>query len=79
MEVEKPRFDITTILPPLVCGPVIHLATAPRYLNRSNVLMWKYLTGSHDVSGSNAKTTPKIPVVDVRDVRARPSAEKCQG
>jgi len=69
LEKEKPNFDIATILPPLVAGPVIHQATTPKATNRTNAGLWACLTGVLDPNAS-AEESLNIPLVDVRDVAA---------
>lgn len=68
MKAEKPSFDITTILPPLVCGPILQPGTSPNTLNTSNFELWHLLTGIKEDVSAFAKNNPTIPTVDVRDV-----------
>lgn len=58
----KPHFDIATILPPVVMGPVAHTVTKTSEINISNAALWVIASG---------KEYPPlhIPIwVDVRDL-----------
>lgn len=65
VEKEKPQWDLSTINPPLVLGPILHQVNAPEKLNTSVSSVWGALHGS--------KSEDDLPgalgcVVDVRDV-----------
>lgn len=68
MKTEKPSFDITTILPPLVCGPILQPGTSPNTLNTSNFELWNLLAGIKEDASAFTKNQPTLPIVDVRDV-----------
>jgi len=68
MKMNEPRFDLITLLPPLVCGPIIGPVDKPASLNTSNFQLWGFLTGSKNFNNTFAVETPAIPIVDVRDV-----------
>jgi nucleoside-diphosphate-sugar epimerase len=58
-----PDFDVVTLCPPMVYGPVINAQTIAN-INASNEKLWKFLSG-------NVKTIEPIGVplwVDVRDL-----------
>lgn len=64
---EKPQWDLTTINPPFVLGPILHQVNSPDKLNTSVASIWGTLHGSkkeEDLPG------PAGCVVDVRDVAA---------
>ncbi|KAL4927618.1 mitochondrial 37S ribosomal protein bS1m [Aspergillus undulatus] len=65
IENENPNFDIATINPPLVLGPVVHYLTSLDAINTSNARI------SNLVRGQNKESLPPTGVflwVDVRDV-----------
>jgi hypothetical protein len=68
MKAEKPSFDITTILPPLVCGPILQPITTPKHLNTSSFELWHLLSGIREDATAFARNNPTMPIVDVRDV-----------
>jgi nucleoside-diphosphate-sugar epimerase len=45
IEKEKPQFDLVTVNPPFVLGPVIHQITKPDSLNTSVAAWYACLTG----------------------------------
>ncbi|PWN34163.1 NAD(P)-binding protein [Meira miltonrushii] len=58
VEANKPSFDLATINPPLVLGPIIHQVNSPDSLNTSAANIWKLMHGG----------SPTAAVaVDVRD------------
>lgn len=64
---EKPEWDLTTINPPFVLGPLLQQVSSPEKLNTSSASVWSKLNGSlkdSDLPG------PAGCVVDVRDVAA---------
>ncbi|GAA5992961.1 hypothetical protein JCM5350_003061 [Sporobolomyces pararoseus] len=65
IEKEKPGFDLATINPPLIFGPIIHDVPSPDKLNTSVANFYKFLTGEKD---SEAATAGFGSMVDVRDV-----------
>lgn len=65
MEKEKPNFDLATINPPLVLGPVVHYLTSLDAINTSNARISRF------VRGFDKEAIPPTGVflwVDVRDV-----------
>jgi len=65
IEKEKPQFDLVTVNPPFVLGPVIHQITKPESLNTSVAAWYACLTGkktADEVKG------PAGSEVDVRDL-----------
>jgi len=66
VEEQKPHFDIITINPPMVFGPMEHDVTLES-LNESNAQIWRIISG-----GKDAKVPPTGTWgwVDVRDVAA---------
>ncbi|KAF8887407.1 hypothetical protein BD779DRAFT_1527952 [Infundibulicybe gibba] len=63
-----PKFDLVTILPPLVCGPAIHPLASQQSLGTSNIELLGLLTGSGNISALEARNQPEQPIIDVRDV-----------
>lgn len=61
-------FEIVTILPPAVMGPVIYFPDRPEDLSVVNFAIWQYLTGHANRKREAATVDPPLPVVDVRDV-----------
>lgn len=59
------RFDIATINPPLVFGPIIHQCTSAKSLNTSVGAFYAYLTGAKKDEDATAGSGS---FVDVRDV-----------
>ena len=45
VEKQKPNFDLVTLCPPLVFGPVIHSLKSLDELNTSNKRIWGLLSG----------------------------------
>ena len=65
VESEKPSFDITTIQPPLIFGPVIHQVPSPDKLNTSVNNFYQFLVGKKSAEDAQAGFGS---FVDVRDV-----------
>lgn len=65
IEKEKPGFDIATINPPLIFGPIIHDVASPDKLNTSVNNFYKFLIGEKD---ADAAVAGFGSMVDVRDV-----------
>ncbi|TPX41492.1 hypothetical protein SeMB42_g05555 [Synchytrium endobioticum] len=57
----NPKFDLVTICPPLVIGPLLHETNGVEQLNTSNNSIWGLLSGK-------AKPVAAMGFVDVRDV-----------
>jgi nucleoside-diphosphate-sugar epimerase len=64
---EKPRFDVVTVCPPLVVGPVAHYLASLDAINTSNGRVVECLQGKWKESGP-PKSGPVVNWVDVRDV-----------
>jgi len=62
---EKPSFDITTIQPPLIFGPVLHDVKKPDSLNTSVNNFYQYLEGKKSADDAQGGFGS---FVDVRDV-----------
>ncbi|GAA5942535.1 SDR family oxidoreductase [Sporobolomyces koalae] len=62
---EKPSFDIATVNPPLIFGPIIHQVDSPSKLNTSVNNFYQYLIGKKDADSAQ---TGFGSLVDVRDV-----------
>ncbi|GAA5914375.1 SDR family oxidoreductase [Sporobolomyces salmoneus] len=65
IEKEKPGFDLATINPPLIFGPIIHDVPSPDKLNTSVNNFYQFLKGKKD---ADAATAGFGSLVDVRDV-----------
>ncbi|OLL25121.1 putative uncharacterized oxidoreductase [Neolecta irregularis DAH-3] len=63
LETEKPSFDIVTICPPLIWGPMIHQVTLDT-LNESNRQLWDVINGE----SNELPKTMTLMFADVRDV-----------
>lgn len=65
VEENKPSWDIATINPPMVLGPIIHQVESPEKLNTSVAGFWAYIQGKK----KNEDLQPSFGNwVDVRDV-----------
>ncbi|KAF2092204.1 NAD dependent epimerase/dehydratase [Saccharata proteae CBS 121410] len=63
MKREKPPFDLVSLCPPLIFGPVAHPVSSPEQLNESNATMWKAVTGTEPFPPTI------LPIwIDVRDL-----------
>lgn len=65
VEQNKPTWDLVTINPPLVLGPILHQVNSPEKLNTSVGYVWALLHGSKKEEDLLA---PSGNCVDVRDV-----------
>lgn len=65
VETEKPQFDIVTVQPPLIFGPVIHQVASPDSLNTSVNNFYQFLVGTKSAEDAQ---TGFGSFVDVRDV-----------
>ncbi|KAG0147581.1 hypothetical protein CROQUDRAFT_655967 [Cronartium quercuum f. sp. fusiforme G11] len=65
MDKNKPAFDLVTICPPYVLGPVIHQVKDAKSLNTSVNFFYDYLAGKSDPETAK---NPMGSMVDVRDV-----------
>jgi hypothetical protein len=46
IETEKPNFDLVTITPPMVYGPIRHSVSSPKQLNESNLRIYNLFINS---------------------------------
>ncbi|KAH9824934.1 hypothetical protein DFH28DRAFT_1077412 [Melampsora americana] len=67
VKINKTKYDITTICPPFVLGPVIHQVKNEASLNTSVNAFYEFLVGKGD---EEAAKRPAGIAVDVRDVAA---------
>ena len=65
VEAHQPKWDLATINPPLILGPIIHQCASPDSLNTSIKLVWDLVHGSKKESELQG---PAGCYVDVRDV-----------
>lgn len=60
---EKPQFDLVTLCPPMVFGPVVHPVANAQQLNESNSVLWSVAVGADPLPGA------RVPAwVDARDL-----------
>ncbi|KAM5342983.1 hypothetical protein ACJ41O_013949 [Fusarium nematophilum] len=64
---EKPAFDLVTVCPPLVLGPVAHHLATLDSINTSNERVVNLLRGNWKKEGSIPASTPVPLWIDVRD------------
>jgi len=63
VEREKPQFDLVTLCPPMVFGPVVHPVPNVARLNESNATLWSV------AAGADPLPTARVPAwIDVRDL-----------
>lgn len=59
----KPQFDLVTLCPPMVFGPVVHPVASVEQLNESNAVLWSVAAGADPLPAA------RVPAwVDVRDL-----------
>lgn len=62
VEEKKPHYDLVTLCPPYVFGPMVHPISSTSQLNTSNALIW-------DVAAGKPVNDAPVPLwVDVRDL-----------
>lgn len=60
---ENPQFDLVTLCPPMVFGPVVHPVSRADQLNESNSVLWSVAAGADPLPGA------RVPAwIDVRDL-----------
>ncbi|KAJ5118427.1 hypothetical protein N7526_010064 [Penicillium atrosanguineum] len=60
---EKPQFDLVTLCPPMVFGPIVHPVPSLDQLNESNAQLWTVAAGVHPLPGA------RVPAwIDARDL-----------
>ncbi|KAJ5110571.1 hypothetical protein N7532_001106 [Penicillium argentinense] len=63
VKTEKPCFDLVTLCPPMVFGPVVHPVHNIKQLNESNSVLWSVAAGVDPLPGS------RVPAwIDARDL-----------
>lgn len=65
---EKPTFDLVTVCPPLVIGPLLHEVKSPESLNTSVAKFYELYNGSLKDASAEKLIEPMSNIVDVRDV-----------
>ncbi|KAJ3486855.1 hypothetical protein NLI96_g3939 [Meripilus lineatus] len=60
---ESPRFDLVTICPAMVFGPIVHPVSKSSELNMSTAMIWQVISGAESLP-----ETTSTSWVDVRDV-----------
>ncbi|CAE6433013.1 unnamed protein product [Rhizoctonia solani] len=68
LEDKQPRFDIATINPPMVFGPILHQVSDPESLNTSVAMLYKILHTKESDLTKEVLLTANQNFVDVRDV-----------
>ncbi|KAJ5581818.1 NAD-dependent epimerase/dehydratase [Penicillium sp. DV-2018c] len=59
----KTKFDLVTLCPPMVFGPVVHPVSKVEQLNESNMVLWSV------AAGADPLPTARVPAwIDVRDL-----------
>lgn len=66
MDKEKPGFDLVTICPPMVYGPVVHNLSSLSALNTSNQRILDFIQGKY--RHGDVPPTGTLMFVDVRDL-----------
>lgn len=60
---EKPQFDLVTLCPPMVFGPIVHPVPSLDQLNESNAQLWTVAAGVDPLPGA------RVPAwIDARDL-----------
>ncbi|ELU41848.1 D-lactaldehyde dehydrogenase [Rhizoctonia solani AG-1 IA] len=68
LEERKPKFDIATINPPMVFGPILHQVSNPESLNTSVAMLYKILHTKEADLTKETLLSSNMNFVDVRDV-----------
>lgn len=68
VEEKKPSFDLVTVCPPLILGPLIHEVKSAENLNTSSAIFYDLMKGEHKEATIDKLTNPMPNIVDVRDV-----------
>ncbi|CUA76880.1 NADPH-dependent aldehyde reductase ARI1 [Saccharomyces cerevisiae S288c] [Rhizoctonia solani] len=68
LEEKRPKYDIATINPPMVFGPILHQVSNPESLNTSVALLYKILQTKESDLTREVLLTNNLNFVDVRDV-----------
>ncbi|KAF7158768.1 hypothetical protein CNMCM5623_003932 [Aspergillus felis] len=63
IEREKPPFDLVTLCPPMVFGPIIHPVASIAQLNESNAVLWSVAAGADPLPAARVSAW-----IDVRDL-----------
>lgn len=63
VKTQNPPFDLATLCPPMVFGPVVHPISTAEQLNESNSVLWSVAVGADPLPGA------RVPAwIDVRDL-----------
>ncbi|KAF8608519.1 NAD(P)-binding protein [Ceratobasidium sp. AG-I] len=68
VEQQKPSWDLATINPPMVFGPILQQVDDPSSLNTSVAMLYKILHTKEEDLDKDTLNTPNANFVDVRDV-----------
>ncbi|CAE6401041.1 unnamed protein product [Rhizoctonia solani] len=68
LEDKQPKFDVATINPPMVFGPILHQVSDPESLNTSVAMLYKILHTKESDLTQEVLLTNNMNFVDVRDV-----------
>jgi nucleoside-diphosphate-sugar epimerase len=63
IEREKPAFDLVTLCPPMVFGPIVHPVASIAQLNESNAVLWSVAAGADPLPAARVSAW-----IDVRDL-----------
>lgn len=68
VESQKPTWDLVTINPPMVFGPILQQVDDPSSLNTSVAMLYKIIHTKEEELSKDLLLTPNANFVDVRDV-----------
>ncbi|KAH9824937.1 hypothetical protein DFH28DRAFT_1047065 [Melampsora americana] len=71
VEVNEPSFDLVTLCPPYVLGPIIHQVKDANSLNTSVKLFHDYLVGTSDAESAKQPLASEVDVRDLADAHLR--------
>ncbi|KAK9561694.1 hypothetical protein V6Z88_000257 [Aspergillus fumigatus] len=63
MDREGPPFDLVTLCPPMVFGPIVHPVASIAQLNESNAVLWSVAAGADPLPAARVSAW-----IDVRDL-----------
>ncbi|RHZ43391.1 putative aromatic-L-amino-acid decarboxylase [Aspergillus thermomutatus] len=69
VEREKPAFDLVTLCPPMVFGPIVHPVASVAQLNESNAVLWSVAAGADPLPA--ARVSAWVDVRDLADVHVQ--------
>ncbi|KAB5594063.1 NADPH-dependent aldehyde reductase ARI1 [Ceratobasidium theobromae] len=64
----KPQWDVVTVNPPMVFGPILHQVSDPANLNTSIAMLYKIIHAKEGETSEETLLMPNFNFVDVRDV-----------